>query len=88
MGFDFTSEKNVIMITQADIEKLIRAVMPDAVVHTLDRTGTFDHYNINVASASFAGKSLLDQHRMVYDALRPALGDGRLHAIELKTEVL
>jgi stress-induced morphogen len=76
------------VITHADIEKLIRLSLPDAVVQTRDRTGTLDHYNISVASAGFAGKSLLDQHRMVYDALRAALGDGRLHAIELRTEVM
>ena len=76
------------MITHADIENLVRAALPDAVVVTQDRTGTLDHYNISVASKAFAGKSLLDQHRMVYKALSPALGDGRLHAIELKTEVM
>jgi stress-induced morphogen len=76
------------MITHVDLEKLIRVALPDAVVRTHDRTGTLDHYNVSVASKGFAGKSLLDQHRMVYDALRAALGDGRLHAIELRTEVL
>jgi stress-induced morphogen len=76
------------VITHTDIEMLIRAAMPDAVVQTRDRTGTLDHYNIRVASSSFAGKSLLDQHRMVYEALQAALGDGRLHAVELRTEVL
>jgi stress-induced morphogen len=76
------------MITHGDIESLIHASLPDAVVQTNDRTGTLDHYNISVASASFAGKSLLDQHRMVYEALSAALKDGRLHAIELKTKVL
>jgi stress-induced morphogen len=76
------------MITHEDLEYLVKAALPDAVVQTQDRTGTLDHYNIKVASAAFAGKSLLDQHRMVYSALSAALGDGRLHAIEIKTEVL
>jgi stress-induced morphogen len=75
------------MITHADIEQLIRAALPDAQVQTDDRTGTLDHYNIRVASAAFSGKPLLDQHRMIYDALATALKDGRLHAVELKTEV-
>lgn len=75
------------MITPGEIEKLIRAAMPDAVVETWDRTGTRDHYNINIRSSAFTGKPLLDQHRMVYDALSEALKDGRLHAVELKTEV-
>jgi stress-induced morphogen len=75
------------MITHDDIEQLIRAALPDARVQTADRTGTLDHYNVMVTSAAFSGKSLLDQHRMIYDALAGALKDGRLHAVELKTEV-
>jgi stress-induced morphogen len=88
MGFRSAAKNQAVMITHSDIEQLIRTALPDAVVQTQDRTGTLDHYNISVASAGFAGKSLLDQHRMVYGALRTALGDGRLHAIELRTEVL
>jgi stress-induced morphogen len=75
------------MITHRDIEQLIQASLPDAQVQTNDRTGTLDHYNVAVTSAAFSGKSLLDQHRMIYDALAGALKDGRLHAVELKTEV-
>ncbi len=75
------------MITHAEIQTLIRTALPDAAVETRDRTGTLDHYNVRVASALFSGKSLLDQHRMVYDALSGALKDGRLHAVELKTDV-
>ncbi len=75
------------MITHAEIEQLIRRTLPDAAVETTDRTGTLDHYNVRVVSAQFSGKPLLDQHRMVYDALTEALKDGRLHAVELKTEV-
>ena len=75
------------MITHAELETLIHAALPDATVETRDRTGTLDHYNVRVASMLFSGKSLLDQHRMVYDALSGALKDGRLHAVELKTEV-
>jgi stress-induced morphogen len=75
------------MITHADLEQLIRQALPDARVETHDRTGTLDHYNVTVASAAFSGKSLLDQHRMIYAALADALKDGRLHAVELKTEV-
>jgi stress-induced morphogen len=75
------------MITHESIERLIRTALPDARVETRDRTGTLDHYVIRVVSSCFAGKPLLDQHRMVYDALAGALADGRLHAVELKTEV-
>jgi stress-induced morphogen len=75
------------MITHAALEDLIRSAIPDAQVETQDRTGTLDHYNIKVTSRAFQGKPLLDQHRMIYDALAEALNDGRLHAVELKTEV-
>ncbi|MBV8689246.1 MAG: BolA/IbaG family iron-sulfur metabolism protein [Candidatus Eremiobacteraeota bacterium] len=47
-----------------------------------------DHFNISVSSAEFSQKSLIEQHQMVYAALRPALKDGRLHAVELKTHAL
>ncbi len=75
------------MITHGDIEQLIRRALPDARVETHDRTGTLDHYNVTVVSAAFSGKPLLDQHRIIYGALAEALKDGRLHAVELKTEV-
>ena len=75
------------MITHEEIETLIRNSLPDATVETRDRTGTRDHYSIRVRSQAFSGKPLLDQHRIIYDALGGALRDGRLHAIELKTEV-
>jgi stress-induced morphogen len=44
-----------------------------------------DHFNVTVRSAAFAGKSLLEQHQLVYGTLKTALKDGRVHAVELKT---
>ena len=76
------------MITHEDLEELIQRAMPDARVQTRDRTGTLDHYDIHVVSTAFSGKSLMDQHRMVYSALSAAMSDGRLHAVELRTEVM
>lgn len=75
------------MIDSDGITALIRVHMPDADVHVTDLTGTMDHYDIRVRSKTFAGKSLLDQHRMVYAALEGARQDGRIHALQLKTEV-
>jgi len=66
---------------------LIRAQLPDAEVNIVDRTGTMDHFNVTVRSNAFRGKTLIEQHRMVYGALRDALADGRVHAVELKTIV-
>ena len=75
------------MIATDAIVALIRETMPDAEVTVFDRTGTMDHYNIGVRSAAFAGKTLIQQHQMVYRALKAAHGDGRIHAIELTTTV-
>jgi stress-induced morphogen len=69
------------------LTNLIRAQLPDAQVGVVDRTGTMDHFNVTVRSAAFRGKTLLEQHQLVYGALKPALADGRVHAVELKTIV-
>jgi stress-induced morphogen len=75
------------LITSSELTELIRHALPDAQVEAVDRTGTRDHYNLKVVSQGFAGMSPLDQHRLVYKALGLALGDGRLHAVEIKTEL-
>jgi stress-induced morphogen len=75
------------MIDEPQITALIRATMPDADVAVTDLTGTMDHYDIRVRSMAFAGKGLLDQHRMVYAALEAARQDGRIHALQLTTEI-
>jgi stress-induced morphogen len=64
---------------------LIRQDIPDAEVEIVDRTGTMDHFNVTVRSGAFRGRSLVQQHQLVYGALRGALRDGRVHAVELKT---
>jgi stress-induced morphogen len=66
---------------------LIRARLPDAEVGIVDRTGTMDHFNVTVRSKEFRGRTLIEQHKLVYGALRGALADGRVHAVELKTIV-
>ena len=75
------------MIGDETLTGLIRAQLPDAEVNIVDRTGTMDHFNVTVRSNAFRGKTLIEQHRMVYGALRDALADGRVHAVELKTIV-
>jgi stress-induced morphogen len=67
---------------------LIRARLPDAEVQVFDRTGTMDHFNVTVRSQAFNGKTLIEQHQLVYGALKAALKDGRVHAVELKTIAL
>ena len=75
------------MIDNAALERLIRAELPDAEVGIFDRTGTMDHFNLTVRSHAFKGKTLIEQHQLVYGALKGALKDGRVHAVELKTIV-
>ena len=76
------------MIDETTMVGMIRAVMPDAQIMIVDRNGTMDHFNVSVASKAFEGKSLMDRHRMVEGALKPARNDGRIHALEIKTAVL
>ena len=75
------------MIDNDSLTDLIRRELPDAHVEIYDRTGTMDHFNITVRSGKFAGHTLIAQHQMVYTALRGALKDGRVHAVELTTLV-
>lgn len=75
------------MIDNDSLAALIRRDLPDAEVEVYDRTGTMDHFNVTVRSSAFAGKTLIEQHQLVYGALKGALKDGRVHAVELKTIV-
>lgn len=73
------------MIADHTLRDLIRTGLPDADVAIQDRTGTHDHFNVTVRSQAFAGKTLIQQHQLVYRALKAALADGRVHAVELTT---
>jgi stress-induced morphogen len=75
------------VIDDETLARLIRCELPDAQVSIVDRTGTMDHFNVTVRSQAFKGKTLIEQHQLVYGALRAALKDGRVHAVELKTVV-
>ena len=75
------------MIDDASMTALIRATIPDAQVRIHDMTGTMDHFEVLVRSSAFAGKSLLDRHRLVEKAVQPARADGRIHALAIQTEL-
>jgi stress-induced morphogen len=70
----------------ADIEAMIRAAIPDAVVELVALVDDGNHYRATVTSAAFAGKSRVAQHKLVYDALGGRMG-GELHALQLSTAV-
>ncbi len=68
-----------------EIERLIKAALPDAQVEIRDLAGDGDHYAATVISAAFRGKNRVQQHQMVYAALKGEMG-GALHALALQTQ--
>ncbi len=70
----------------SEIERMIKDAMPDADVRIDDLRGDGDHYLAYVVSAAFEGKSRVQQHQMVYEALKGRIG-GELHALALQTSV-
>lgn len=70
----------------SEIENLIREALPDAQVTIEDLRGDGDHYAALVVSAAFEGKSRVQQHQMIYQALQGRMGS-ELHALALQTSV-
>ena len=68
-----------------DIERMIKTHLPDAVVTIQDLAGDGDHYAALVVSEAFRGKTRVQQHQMVYAALKGNMG-GVLHALALQTK--
>lgn len=68
----------------AEIEKLIKDAFPDADITITDLAGDNDHYAAMVTSSAFKGKNRVQQHQMVYAALKGRMG-GQLHALSLQT---
>jgi len=71
-------------MTGPEIELLIKNAFPDAEVFITDLANDGDHFAARVVSPAFAGKSRIQQHQMVYAALRGQMG-GALHALALET---
>jgi stress-induced morphogen len=72
------------MLEPERVHALLAAAFADADVELVDLTGTQDHYQARIVSRAFEGKSLLEQHQLVYGALGPAM-HGPIHALALKT---
>jgi stress-induced morphogen len=69
------------------IRTLLADAFPDASeLDVQDRTGTGDHFQVTVSSPRFAGLSLIDQHRLVNEALARPLADGTIHELRIKTK--
>ena len=69
------------------LESLLRAAFPEAAeLSVADRTGGGDHFQVTLSSPRFDGLSLVEQHRLVYDALAAPLADGTIHELRIKTK--
>jgi stress-induced morphogen len=69
------------------LESLLRDAFPDASeLSVVDRTGGGDHFQVTVQSPRFEGLSLIDQHRLVNEALAEPLRDGTIHELRIKTK--
>ena len=69
------------------LRTLLESAFPEAgEVSVVDRTGTGDHFQVTLASSRFDGLSLVEQHRLVYDALAAPLADGTIHELRIKTK--
>jgi stress-induced morphogen len=68
------------------LRELLEQAFPSSEVDVRDRTGGGDHFQVSVASARFDGLTLLEQHRLVNQALAAPLGDGTIHELRIQTK--
>lgn len=73
------------MVSPEQVEVMIKSGLPDAQVKVEDLTGGGDHYQVTVVSSQFEGRSLVQQHQLVYGAVREAMSSEAIHALALKT---
>ena len=73
------------MITPDEIKQTLSKALPVTLIETQDLTGGGDHWQVVIVSSAFEGKGLLEQHRIVNEALKEPLADQRIHALALKT---
>jgi stress-induced morphogen len=86
MSAQAATETVAMAMDAGEIERLIKARIPDAQVTIRDLAGDGDHYAATVISEAFRGKSRVQQHQIVYEALRSEMG-GKLHALALQTGI-
>ncbi len=68
-----------------EIENLVKEAIPDAVIDIQDLAGDNNHYSATIISSLFKGKSKIEQHKIVYNALKGKMGN-ELHALAIKTK--
>ena len=74
----------LLMVSPEEIQRRIEAALPGAQVVVADTTGAGDHFDVQVTAVEFAGKGLVDQHRLVYGALGQLMP--AIHALALRTQ--
>lgn len=74
-------------VTSDELNKILLQTFPNAKIKIIDLAGDQDHYSIEIADKLFSELSLIKQHKMVKEALKPLLNT-RLHAITIKTKIL
>ncbi|MEE3718828.1 BolA/IbaG family iron-sulfur metabolism protein [Tumidithrix elongata RA019] len=72
-------------MSTSDIQSLILKVLPDALVDVQDPNQDGQHFAATVVSGQFVGLTMVKQHKLVYDAIKPQLDSGVIHAMQLKT---
>ena len=68
-----------------ETENLVKEAIPDAVIDIQDLAGDNNHYSATIISSLFKGKSKIEQHKIVYNALKGKMGN-ELHALAIKTK--
>jgi stress-induced morphogen len=69
------------------LQALLASAFPEATeLSVIDRTGGGDHFQVTIATTRFEGLSLVEQHKLVYDALAAPLADGTIHELRIKTK--
>jgi stress-induced morphogen len=71
----------------AEVKRMIEEALPGAEVEVIDETGSGDHLRATVRAPQFAGRTRIDQHRLVRAAVQPRMDDGSIHALSVKTYI-
>ena len=73
------------MIETEQVKEILTQKIPGAQIEVYDMTGTKDHLDVHVTWNGFEGKSLIEQHQVIYQALQNQVQDGSIHALSIKT---
>ena len=73
------------MLAPEELHAMVLAIVPGADVAVRDMTGGGDHFEVTIVTPRFEGRTLVERHQMIQGPLRPAIDDGRIHALSLRT---